>query len=134
MSPIYGTEGTPPAREHEAVHEELQAGRHRMPMSIPGSQEEAAEEVDAVSVEGRPADAKSGPKFLWIEIALVSVIVVAGAVAVAVWIGAFAAIAAVFLGLLALLANPSVGAAILRTKDRGEAAKHAREHGARIVR
>jgi hypothetical protein len=134
MSPNFGSDGTEPTREQEAVHQEPHADRHRMPMSIPGSQEEAAEEVDAVSVEGRPADARSGPKFLWIEIALVGVIVVAGAVAVGVWIGAFAAIAAVFLGLLALLANPSVSAAMMRTKDRDEAAKHAREHGDRVVR
>lgn len=93
-------------------------------LTIPGTREEAAEAVDEVSVDGRPAwnDAKSGPRMLWLEIALIAVVVVGGATAIAIWVGPFAAVAAFFLGCLAILANPSVGAAALRARDRRTAA------------
>jgi hypothetical protein len=90
-------------------------------LSIPGTSEQAARDVEAVSPEGRPADAKSGPGTVWMEVGVAALIIIAGATAVGLYFGVVGGLAAFFLGLLALLANPSVGAAMLRTRDRSEA-------------
>ena len=87
-------------------------------MTIPGTPEQAARDVEAVSPEGRPADAKSGPGTVRLEVGAAALIIIVGATAVGLFFGVVGGLAAFFLGLLALLANPSVGAAMLRARDR----------------
>ncbi len=98
-------------------------------MTIPGTAEQAAREVEAVSPDGRPADAKSGPGTVWLEVGVAALIIIAGATAVGLFFGVVGGLAAFFLGLLALLANPSVGAAMLRARDRSAAIDRADHRG-----
>ncbi len=116
-----------PHRRRRVPPNTRRRGRPNTAMTIPGTPEQAARRVEAVSVEGRPADAKSGPGTLWIELGAAALVIIAGATAVGLWFGVLGGVAAFFLGLLALLANPEVAAAILRVRDRSAAVARAQD-------
>jgi len=93
-----------------------------LPMTIPGSQESAAQEVNVVSPEGRPthSDAKAGPGRVWMEMSIVALVIVAVAAAIGAFFNIWAGLVALAIGLLALVLNPVMGATVLRAKDRAE--------------
>ncbi len=105
-------ERTPSRNPHEA------AERSRV---IPGSAEQAARDVQAVSPEGRPADPNAGPAKLRGERVIAALLVIAIVAAASVyWIGWFAGIAALVVGGMALFFNPVMFAAGQRAEDRAE--------------
>ena len=92
-----------------------------VPMEMPASAERAAKDIADIGVEGRPADAKSGPGMLRLEM----LGMLAALVVVAVLVGFFAGWvlggAMFVIGFLALLFNPVMGATAYRERDRREA-------------
>lgn len=88
-----------------------------LPLSIDGSPESAARRVQAVSVEGRPADAKSGPGRLILEMgAMMLVVLIFAGVG---WIFDWRLGAAILaIGLLATLFNPVMWATANRVAER----------------
>jgi hypothetical protein len=110
----------PPApRLRSAVNEEPSA----VPMTMPAPAPQAAEDIARVSVEGRPADAKSGPGMLMLEMGFILVLVAAVSVATGIWVGWGLGVAMFVVGSLALMCNPVIGATAMRARDRQEVAK-----------
>lgn len=97
------------------------------PLTMPASPERAARDIAAIGVEGRPADASSGPGMLRLEmLAMLAVIAV-----VALGVGFFSRSwvlggALLVIGSLALFLNPVIGATAHRERDRREAADQER--------
>ncbi len=87
---------------------------------ISGSREAAAQDVQRVSPEGRPADPKAGPARIRSERLVAAAIVVVAVAASAIWVGWIAAVVALVVGGIALTFNPVMAAAGQRAKDRVE--------------
>lgn len=92
---------------------------------IPGTKREVADEVEEISPEGAPADAKAGPAALRrMMYGFVLVVVVAAAVST-IWLGWIGAVMALLFGLLGVVFNPALGAAAMRSGERKQvAARH----------
>jgi len=103
---------------HEAV---LVPGTTVAPQSalaMPGPAESNASAIDAVGVEGRPADAKVGPGGLRLMLIGGLLIVPIGAVIAGLWLGWAAAFAVLGFGLIAAMLNPVAAATLQRAGDR----------------
>lgn len=106
-----------------------------MPVSMPAPPEVAARDIKAIGVEGRPADAKSGPGMLLIEMGGIALGVLILAVIVGLAFGWGVGLAAGVIGVLAIAMNPVFGATVLRTRDRKIAADiEAGERAGTLVR
>lgn len=101
-----------PARNaHEEAHQAT---------VIPGSSEQAAQDVQEVSPEGRPGDPKAGPAKIRAE-RVVAVVLIVGVVALSsIWLGWFGLVLGLVIGGLALAFNPVMAAAGQRAEDREE--------------
>lgn len=122
---------------HEKTHGDWTAAARREPAAaaaspndawatvvMPGQTERLAQEIEAESPEGRPADAKAGPAALWGLIGATLVVLATAALVSAFWIGWAGAGLAAGLGLLALVLNPAVGAAVMRAEERKRVLEH----------
>jgi hypothetical protein len=89
-------------------------------MNIAGTPEAAAEKVNQVSPEGRPApgDAKSGPHRIAAEMLIAAGVVLLGSVGIGLYFGLGAGLASLGIALVALAFNPVMGASALRIQDR----------------
>lgn len=88
--------------------------------TMPGSTEHAAQEIESVSPEGRPADAAAGPGALRGLMLVPIAIIFIAALASMYWIGWPGAIVAIVIGFLGLIANPVMGAANSRAGERAQ--------------
>ncbi|GEM_PF-1350810 len=89
-----------------------------LPVEMPASPERAARDIDAIGVEGRPADPKWGPGSLVVAMLVGAGVVIAIAGFMAWFFGWAIGLAGLAIGLLAIMFNPVFGATILRAKDR----------------
>lgn len=93
-----------------------------MPVTMPVPAAQAADDIARIGPEGRPADARSGPGMLMLEVGFVFVLVAAASIATGIWVGWGLGLAMFVVGGLALMINPVIGATAMRTKERQEAA------------
>jgi hypothetical protein len=85
---------------------------------IPGDPDRIAVETARLSPENLPADPKSGPKALRLQILALWFLVLILAVCLGIWINVFAGVAALAIGTVGLMFNPVVGAAEQRAEER----------------
>ena len=93
-----------------------------MPVTMPAAPEQAARDIANVGVEGRPADASSGPGLLRLEMLGMLAALVLVAAGVGMWLGWGVGLTMLGVGALALIFNPVLGATAMRTADRKRAA------------
>ncbi len=98
------------------------------PMVMPASAERAARDIAAIGVEGRPADAKSGPGMLRVEMLAMLAALIIIAVLVGIFAGWVLGSVMLVVGVLALVFNPVMGATAYREKDRRVAAERELGH------
>jgi len=119
-----------PAEPDKVVHEESPeearptGSSEALPMSIPGSSTEIAEEIAEVGVEGTPADPRSGPGMYTVELVIGFVALVAIAGVAALMLGWLTGLAILAIGIVGMVFNPVVPATILRARDRKDVAEH----------
>jgi hypothetical protein len=94
------------------------AAQASMPMTIQGPRDEIGHEIAALSPDGEPAHPKDGPGTLAASVGLVALGVVLIAVALGWWLGWAGGVAALAIGAVAVLFNPSVIATLFRMKER----------------
>lgn len=99
-----------------------QAARPGLPMSIEGPREELADEIGALSPDGRPAHPHAGPGTLVVLVVAVFIVFVLIAFGLSWWLGWFAGVAMLAIGTLAIALNPAVLANLQRLKERGTVA------------
>jgi len=100
------------------------------PMQMPAPPEVAARDVARIGVEGRPADAKAGPRMLRMQMLFFALGLLVLSGGVALWLGWQLGLALLVLSMLALLLNPVFGATGMRADDREKAARLERWRGA----
>jgi len=88
------------------------------PLAMPGPPEVVAQEIEAISVEGRPGDPKSAPRMLWREITIGMVLVVILSLGLGLIFEPAIGVVALIFGTLGLLLNPVVSAASSRANER----------------
>lgn len=134
MSQYPDNQGGPRAGEVEGDNPPQHIARPALPLTIEGPRAEIAEEINQLSPEGSPADAKVGPGLLAAEVGLAVLIFTAMAVGLGLWLGWTAGIAIFAIGMAALLFNPAAIAALLRMKERKVVADRHNEPPVKVVR
>lgn len=105
-----------------------------LPVTMPASEERAARDIKNIGVEGRPADAKSGPGMLLIEMGVIVIAILLLALLVGIMFGWGVGLATGVIALLAVVMNPVFGATALRVRDRKMAADREHRDAARTIR
>lgn len=90
----------------------------KMPITMPGSPAQAAEEIRQVGVEGVPADAKAGPRLLAWELVLMVAVLIAASLAAYWWLGWAFGVGVFAFFVIACMVNPVFWATITRARDR----------------
>ncbi|MFA6043864.1 MAG: hypothetical protein WC718_02665 [Phycisphaerales bacterium] len=96
-------------------------------ISLPGSAADNAKTIQAVSPEGAPTFPKAAPRAIRAMVAGVCLLIVLAALVAAYFEGWTGALIVLALGLLFLLVNPNLGAAMERAKEREPLAKHPKD-------
>jgi hypothetical protein len=87
-------------------------------VEMPGSLERNAEEIQAISPEGMPADPKAGPGELYRYVILAGILLVVLSLALVPFIGWAASVMAMSFSLIAMAINPSVLSTFRRADER----------------
>ena len=90
--------------------------------------EEAIAEIEAVSVEGRPANPRVGPRRIGLLLLSMCVVVLAAAVLAAVAVSPSVGVMLAVFSFVLLLVNPEVWASVSRARERREAQRR-HQHG-----
>ncbi|MEK6701881.1 MAG: hypothetical protein AABZ53_06435 [Planctomycetota bacterium] len=85
---------------------------------MPGSAEQNAQEIKAISPEGRPADPKAGPGALYGFLLLAILLLAVASLASVPWLGWAGAAMGLGFGALALCFNPELAATLSRAAER----------------
>lgn len=104
---------------HEAESVTHSVGQEpKMPMTMPGSPEQLAAEIQGIGVEGLPADAKAGPGMLVAQMIGWAVLMVALCAIAGLWLGWTPALVMVGFLVIATMLNPVMWATLARARDR----------------
>ncbi|HVZ95097.1 MAG TPA: hypothetical protein VG797_11370 [Phycisphaerales bacterium] len=98
--------------------------KHALDLQMPGTPQQAAEEIRDEGPEGAPADAKSGPGLLRIEMLGIAALLVVAAAGIGFWFGWGVGLVALAIFMVGFVLNPAVLNTSLRAKERKEVIQH----------
>lgn len=139
MHPLSGVSGPPRIPEPDAPAQSPKQGdepindplkQPAFAVEMPGSAKRNAEEIQAISPEGMPADPKAGPGALYRYIILAGMLLVVLSLAMVPFIGWAASVMAMSFSLIAMAINPSVLSTFRRADERRRVLEHRGETNA----
>jgi len=92
---------------------------------------ELGDEIERTSAEGRPAHPEMGPGRIGALLALIALMILIAGVIVGLTVRPMAGVLITGLGVLVLVVNPEVWAAIFRARERGKAKRRIRDRSQR---